>query len=35
MQGVINPELSEQAQSLFEQFNSAEPFRHVLIRDFL
>ena len=35
MQGVLNPELSEQAQSLFEQFNHAEPFRHVLIQDFL
>ena len=35
MQGVLNSELSGQPQSLFEQFNSAEPFRHVLIRDFL
>ena len=35
MQGVLNPALSEQAQSLFEQFNHAEPFRHVLIEDFL
>ena len=35
MQGVLKPELSEQAQSLFEQFNAAEPFRHVLIEDFL
>ena len=35
MQGVLNPELSQQAQSLFEQFNTAEPFRHVLIEDFL
>ena len=35
MQGVLNPALSEQAHSLFEQFNTAEPFRHVLIEDFL
>ena len=35
MQGVINPEVFKQAHSLFEQFNSAEPFRHILIRDFL
>ena len=35
MLGVLNPELSEQAQSLFEQFNTAEPFRHALIEDFL
>ena len=35
MQGVLNPNLSEQAQNLYEQFNCAEPFRHVLITDFL
>ena len=35
MQGALNPELWQQAQSLFEQFNTAEPFRHVLIEDFL
>jgi Rps23 Pro-64 3,4-dihydroxylase Tpa1-like proline 4-hydroxylase len=35
MQGVINPEVFKQAHSLFEQFHSAEPFRHILIRDFL
>ena len=35
MQGVLNPDLPGQAQSLFEQFNHAEPFRHVLITDFL
>ena len=35
MQGVLNPDLGEQSQSLFEQFNVAEPFRHVHIKDFL
>jgi len=35
MQQVLNPALVEVAPSLAQAFQSASPFRHVLLKDFL